>query len=275
MKVTMIGLEQIKNFLLDAGNIAIEKQQALQITYKDSGQILTNVDLEISKMLGEYAVEWFKDETYVVIDEETNNMNPQQALENYNYLCVIDPIDGTAGYALGRRLWGVSLGIFHKGHPVSGGIYMPGLQTILLADAEQSLHIDMINNKKTLIKAKKMNINKEVFIESYFGCDRSWGKGFDSNFWFNTPESAVQGYYNTLLNQSAGATAINALSLWDFAGAICIAKNTGHQIYNMKTDERLYDITASMFHNNWRIKDNWIVCHPENYQFIKTALLTS
>jgi hypothetical protein len=31
-------------------------------------------------------------------------------------------------------------------------------------------------------------------------------------------------------------------------------------------------VTAEHFQNNWKLKDNWLLSHPENYKAIKEAI---
>jgi len=41
------------------------------------------------------------------------------------YVWVLDPIDGTANFAAGLPVWGISIGLLHKGVPVAGCIWVP------------------------------------------------------------------------------------------------------------------------------------------------------
>lgn len=47
------------------------------------------------------------------------------------FLWVIDPIDGTRSFITGHPLWGMLLGLMHRGRPVLGMIRMPALGEVL------------------------------------------------------------------------------------------------------------------------------------------------
>jgi fructose-1,6-bisphosphatase/inositol monophosphatase family enzyme len=134
------AISDIKNFLLDAGNLAVKKQKSAKVSYKDGNQALTETDIAISKMSRDTFAAWFKDPAHVLIDEESTDQigTPAETFAHSTYQWALDPIDGTAGYALGRRLWGISLGILEKGVPLAGGIYLPALNEMLLADERQT-----------------------------------------------------------------------------------------------------------------------------------------
>lgn len=56
-----------------------------------------------------------------IVGEETESDN--QAYEDY--IWIIDPLDGTANFASGLLLHGISIGISYKGIPIVGCIYIP------------------------------------------------------------------------------------------------------------------------------------------------------
>jgi myo-inositol-1(or 4)-monophosphatase len=41
---------------------------------------------------------------------------------------VVDPIDGTTNFSRGLPLWGISIGLLYRGHPVFGHVYFPPFQ---------------------------------------------------------------------------------------------------------------------------------------------------
>ena len=45
--------------------------------------------------------------------------------DSSDFVWVMDPLDGTANFASGLPIWGISLGLLHKGKPVVGCIWVP------------------------------------------------------------------------------------------------------------------------------------------------------
>lgn len=267
------AVQDIKNLLIEAGDFARAKQKGIKTQYKDGEQALTEADLAVSKMVAERLASWMALDNHVLIDEENITLTPKEAFEKSEYIWAIDPIDGTAGYALGRRLWGVSLALLHQGQPVAGGIYLPGIKELLLSDGNKTTLFDLDVGTEEILTIRKMDVNTQIFVESYYGNGRGWGNTWgDCPVWKNTPESAVQGFTSALKNQAAGAVLTRGFSLWDVAAAFVMAKTTGHKIFSMEDGRELVTFTADDFHDNWKLKEDWLLCHAENFEFIKNAL---
>lgn len=266
----------IQSFLEEAGELALKAQKVIKAMYKDGNQALTETDLAISKLAHQRLSPWLKQKGHVLLDEESIDGvgDPNEVFANNDYLWVLDPIDGTAGYALGRRMWGISLGLIYKGKPLLGGIYLPAIGELLLADSTRVWRIQnpfIAQAKESEIQCQDMKIHSQIFVESYFGILETWDSNkFGNNFWLNTPESAVQGFYSALVGQAAGATM--RFSIWDVAAALVMAKRGGFVVRSL-TDGRVWDcLQASDFKNNWKLADAWLLCADSNYEHISKGI---
>ncbi len=103
---------------LEAGGMLRENfGQALTIERKMDSSLVTNLDKEaerivLAKLKGAYPF-------YSILAEESG------ASGNNEYTWVIDPLDGTHNYIRGYSMYGVSIGLVHKGDFVAGVIYLP------------------------------------------------------------------------------------------------------------------------------------------------------
>ena len=263
----------IKNFLIKAGDYALENQTGIKRNYKEGEQALTETDLAVSKIAQEDFADWLSQDGHILIDEESITLTPEEAFASSKYQWVLDPIDGTAGYALGREMWGVSLGLLENGKPIIGGIYLPVQKKLLIAD-ENAAHIINLNLvEQEPIKAELMEVNSQIYVESFLGFDRHWGTDMSENkVWLNTPECAVQAFYSTYTNQSAGASFYQIFSLWDIAGSAAIAQHSGHKIMSLDDGREWERFTAQDFSDKWKLKEAWLLCHPDNFEYIRTAI---
>lgn len=270
--------EDIKSYLLEAGSHALEIQKDIKRQYKAGEQAVTQADLDNSKLAAKRLAHWLEQEDHVLIDEESIDQvgTPEDVFANTRYQWVLDPIDGTAGYALGRDRWAVSLGLLENGKPIGGGFYMPALGKLLLVEADGKATITDINTgKKGLVPmAEPMDINSQVFVDSFFGFNHCWvGEKMEHNkVWLNTPECAVQGGYSTFMHQAAGTSFIELYSIWDAAGLSAIAAATGHKIMSLDNDKELEFWRADLVKEDWKLENKWIMAHPDNYDAIKKAL---
>lgn len=270
-------LAEIRAFMLEAGAMALRNQSSIKRLYKDGQQALTETDLAVSHMAQDVFKQWFDQPDHVLIDEESidNAGTPDDAFARAAYQWVLDPIDGTAGYALGRNLWGISLGVMHNGVPKVGVIYLPAIQAMLLADDQHAWRIERVgtaDETMTPLQPVELSLNSQTFIESYFGPNMQWGDGWYDKIWINRPESAVQGFYSALVGQSAGSVAIKNYSYWDVAGMAAIALRCGFQLKSIEDDRVFEKFTARDFQPSWKLQHNWMLSLPQHFDYLKSAV---
>lgn len=271
------ALADMKRFILEAGAMALQNQSSITRLYKDGQQALTETDLAVSRMAQEQLKHWLDLPDHILIDEESIDQagTPADAFAKATYQWVLDPIDGTAGYALGRNLWGISLGLMEKGKPLAGVIYLPAIQAMLIADDKTAWRIERVgqaDEQQTVIEPKELPLNSQIFIESYFGPNMQWGDGWYDKIWINRPESAVQGFYSALVGQAAGSVAIKGYSYWDVAAMTVIAARSGHALRCIENDEVFSGFRVDDFQANWKMKCNWLLSRAEDYAYLKDAL---
>ena len=263
----------IEDFLFEAGALALEKQDGIECFYKEGQQALTATDLAVSKMAQEHLSSFLSLPNHVLIDEESIQKSPSEILPHSEYQWVLDPIDGTAGYALGRKMWGVSLGLLHNGCPVAGGIYMPAIGYFLITDDKATCKIDVTTQQKTVVTCSKMLVHSQMFVESFYAEGWGWhNRSGVGKIWQHTPESAVQGGVCTLLSQSAGNILAKTYSIWDAAGILTLARHTGLKCFSMTDGREWTQLKTTDFKENWKLADDWLICHPDNFDEISKVL---
>jgi fructose-1,6-bisphosphatase/inositol monophosphatase family enzyme len=272
------AVSDIKNFLLEAGSFALKNQKSAKTSFKDDDQIVTESDLAISKLAQTKLARWLEKPGHIMLDEESIDQagTPQKVFANSEYQWALDPIDGTAGYAMGRDRWGISLGLLHKGMPLAGGIYMPAIHEMLLADENRAWRIENFetpNEKESILQCVGMPVNSQTFVESFRRSGVAWGeKRPKSKLWINTPESAVQGFFSTFVGQAASATVADGYGIWDAAASLAIAARAGFKMRSIDNGRECAGLSASDFKNDWNFAENWLICVDKNFDYISKAL---
>ncbi len=268
--------DNIRAFLLEAGAHALKIQKGVSSHYKEGEQAVTQADLDISEMITDRLSYWLSQNDHILIDEESiiQISSPEEVFNRTRYQWALDPIDGTAGYAMGRDRWAVSLGLLDNGVPIGGGFYMPAIGALILVEDGQAYFTDVHTGEKRLMPtAEPMELNSQIFLESYFGFEYFWSDDMAHNkAWLNTPECAVQGCYSAFMRQAVGTTFFELFSIWDVAGAAAIARTTGHKIMSLENGREWERFTAQDFKDNWKLKSRWVMAHSENFDIIKNAL---
>jgi fructose-1,6-bisphosphatase/inositol monophosphatase family enzyme len=264
--------DAMTKFMLEAGALALEKQDGIETMYKGGTDALTEADLAISKMAQK--LPYLELDNVALVDEESiGDKTPVDIFGSSEYQWVVDPIDGTAGYAMGRFLWGIFIALYKNGQPLMAGMCMPAIGKLLLCTEGGAAHVNIATGESEPVTLKKHQMTSQIFVES----DRFKGRDWDAEsavegVWANSPESSAQGTYSVFSGQSAGMTYTKNHSFWDVAVAIALAKHTDFEMQSFTTGEVLEHVTAEHFQNNWKLKDNWLLSHPENYKAIKEAI---
>lgn len=272
---TQKALKDILSFIEEAGTLAVQNQGQAKISYKDGNQALTETDLAISNLAQQRLKTWFDQPDHMLIDEESIKLTPDEVFTKSEYQWCLDPIDGTAGYALGRKLYGISIGICHKGKPLLGVIYLPAIHELLIADEDKAWRTEnpfSAQAKESPLQCRTMDVHSQIFVESYFGKIATWDGLFSGKIWLNTPESAVQGFASVLTLQAAGATMTTMFSIWDVAAAAAIAQRSGFIIRSLSNGRVFTEFEPNDFKSNWKLSGTWLICADQNFTYISAAL---
>ena len=120
----MSNLQRITEIAIDAaqraGQRALTYFRQTESELKADGTLVTRADREAESLVRELLGQAFP--THGLVGEE---YAPSSAAAEYVWH--IDPVDGTSNFVFGLPLWGVSLGLIHRGRPVVGVFHLPVL----------------------------------------------------------------------------------------------------------------------------------------------------
>ncbi|MGL1901125.1 MAG: inositol monophosphatase [Fibrobacterales bacterium] len=120
-------LQKAIDLAREAGALALAKQRHLtEIHYKDPKDIVTDADIACDQLIRRGLIEAFPEHN--ILTEEHGLIDNQS-----EYTWVIDPIDGTVNYSRGMPLWGISIGLLHKGIPILGVVNHAALDDLYTA----------------------------------------------------------------------------------------------------------------------------------------------
>jgi myo-inositol-1(or 4)-monophosphatase len=106
-----------------------------------------------------------------IIAEEFGNER-----EDAEYVWVLDPIDGTISFVAGVPLFGILIGLLHRGRPVAGCIFQPVLNFLCLGDGRQA----WMNGNPVRVRETDTLAEAELFITDYESVERFQDvRGFD------------------------------------------------------------------------------------------------
>ena len=125
---TLKELEQIASYLAgEAGKVLLERfWQPLEVEYKGQHQQdpVTAADRASEAYLKQEISRRFPD--HGIIAEETPSSDEKPS----DFVWILDPLDGTTNYLNGLPLFGISVGVLHRGRPVVGALFTPSIGSV-------------------------------------------------------------------------------------------------------------------------------------------------
>ncbi len=113
-----------------AGEVALRHLGSASFELKSDHSIVTAADRECEAV----ARAGLAMTRIPVLGEETATGNAVAGLADLEAAWVVDPIDGTASFAAGLPLFGVSIGLLERGKPVLGAFYLPRTDELYAVD---------------------------------------------------------------------------------------------------------------------------------------------
>ena len=131
--------EEISKLLIEAGALAQRLKKDMKRELKHDRSLVTQADREIEALLASELES--PAEGRFLIGEETVAQKGEAYLQKaLSAECfVVDPIDGTAPYAYGLPVWGVSLGRMEGGVLTDGAVFLPDMEEFVMSDGDEVL----------------------------------------------------------------------------------------------------------------------------------------
>lgn len=143
-------LEVATSAAKEAGKILMSHYGNADVTFKnerfDVGSMVTLADQESETNIVETLKRQFP--THGVCGEEGTSIN-----RTADYVWFIDPLDGTSNFTRNIPLFGVSLGLTHKGEPIVGVLYFPTLNLLVSAAKNKGAYA---NGKKIQVSGRSL-----------------------------------------------------------------------------------------------------------------------
>lgn len=125
-----VDVDLIRDWLSEAGKIALSQWADRIVDIKADFTPVTQIDRQIEDfLLGRIEQNY---PGHGILAEEGSFRSGN------DFTWIIDPIDGTRAFASGLPIWGISVGVFHRGEPYAGVFYMPATGDIYWGTREQA-----------------------------------------------------------------------------------------------------------------------------------------
>ena len=249
-------IADLKKFSWEASEILLYYSKKLEdsnfkneiINTTDLNQPVTVADLKVSELIKNRIKESYPDVCWDFLSEEDSKLEGKLSNPKYNWLWVLDPLDGTKDFIQSTGNYAMHLSLNFKDNPVLGVVLIPEKNELWLSYLSKTycyrndiseVKFDLKCNKKLdnlrLITSKNHKndfllnlierINfKEIGTMGSIGCKIA---------------SILRGEYDIYISYSHpnGSTPKD----WDFAAPAIILKSAGGSITNLDNEELIYN----------------------------------
>ena len=244
-----------------ANNIKKLEQKNEILKSKNNGDPVTLADLEVNELIINRLNETYQDIKWDILSEENFKIQSNYS-DNFDWLWVLDPLDGTKDFIQGTQNYAMHLALNYKRKPYIGIVLIPEKNELWISCAEkiwcenrdgnirkQNLSETNILEEMTIVTSKnhrnqklkdlieKINFKKTILMGS-IGCKVA---------------SIIRGDSDIYIALSLPGK--NAPKDWDFAAPEAILKAAGGSITNIYNEDLVYG-TADLKHTGIIIASN-------------------
>lgn len=203
-----------------AGALALKGFQRFDIDLKADGTEITQTDAAVERFIRQQIAERFPEDLF--LGEETSRPGEFAALAGAagGRAWVVDPIDGTASFARGLPVWGVSIAVFEAGAAVAGCFHNPLTGEMFATRADGGA----VSGSKVLHCSEKPALDRDdlMLVLSRFH------SRFRTDFPGKTRSlGSTAAHLCYLASGAASAMFVTGAGLWDIAAGYEIARRAG------------------------------------------------
>ena len=235
-----------------AGEVALRRQQSLgPMQFKGKKDIVTEADLECDRLIRERLEAAFPDHSLLTEEEGTLD-------KGSDYCWYVDPIDGTINYAHQIPLWGVSIGLAHKGKMLCGAIFLPALNELYTVVAGEGAFL----NGVPIRVSDETNLSNAIVSHGDFNVsadDEERRRLNSENFWARMRtvasvqrvkclgSAAVEGAF--IASGRLDAYWMVYLKPWDVAVTTLLVAEAGGKVTDLHGGPWTLDTNSALFSN--------------------------
>lgn len=209
-----IDIEELCAWARESGDIALRLFSHARARRKADNSPVTEADVAIERLLVERITARYPD--HGIIGEEQTQFDITK-----EYVWALDPIDGTASFVAGLPVWGISIGLLHRGIPSMGLFYMPLTNDCYWAIEDRAF----LGHQPICVDTKP---EQEWHSEDWLAIPSDAHRRLEIDFIGKTRSlgSAAAAICYVARGSALGAVLTYA-TIWDLAGGLAILKAAG------------------------------------------------
>lgn len=237
-----------------SGELALSIKKRPNTTLKQDRTLVTDADCAVERFLRDALCG--ADEEIHLLGEEThrNQSAPELAAALTGTTWIVDPVDGTANFAHGRALWGISIAFAVGGVIREGGVYMPELGKMMISSGGKAYYASVSGAPDAAALVSAMREMKPPQIRFDDSASLNLSQSMTKRGMFRGPNPVIAtgtcAYSCVELALGKDAAYITGCKIWDIAGALPALRilgfhgrtPAGDDLLTGEISGRLYDL---------------------------------
>ena len=202
----------------EAGRIALGHYGKVSAELKTNLSVVTDADREVEAFLQDQLPQLIPGSIFIG-EEMTRDARLLESARQVEWLWVVDPIDGTAGFLDGLDLFCICIGLLQRGYPHAGILYLPAVNHLYSAlrggEAEYDGHVIRTLSEEPVAD------RRVLYAEAYAH------RHFDFCYTGKIRSMSSTALHLGLVARGVGVGALSGAHIWDYAAAAAILEAAG------------------------------------------------
>ena len=239
--------EEMRPVIKRAGELALTHFQNVRAERKPDRSFVTAADREVETFLKDEIHKRYPE--HGVLGEEFGC----HQLDDAEFVWAIDPIDGTAPFVYELPVWGVSVGLMHRGKGAVGFVYLPVMDEMYWAVAGCPAYV----NDRVIQVCDPCEMVRGTCIVAPSITFRGMETTYDGRA-FAFGSAAAHICYAARGKIHGGV--LMKVKLWDIAASAVILESAGGELTYLSGDR--VDLATML--DGSRVREPFCIGHPEN-----------
>jgi len=220
-----MNLRQTLNDLArEAGEIARRHYGRVRVELKDNETIITEADREVEAFLRDRLLKWALPAAYVG-EETARDAAALRSARASEWVWVVDPIDGTAGFVDGLDLFCISIGLLRHGQPYAGAIFFPVLNHLYTGLRGEGAEYD--GQPIQALQEEPIADRRILYVTAHAH------RKFKITYPGKTRSLSSAALHHALVARGVAVGALSTAHVWDFAAAAALLGEAGGVIKHL------------------------------------------
>jgi 3'(2'), 5'-bisphosphate nucleotidase len=216
----------VSNLAVEAGRMALDMRQRIQVSEKAPGDYVTDADQAVSRLIVSSLCRRMPGD--LIVSEEGDR---QQARSHRTWL--VDPIDGTDHYMRNSRQFSVMIGLLVDGEPAYGWVYQPTEEILYFGGPGSGTFMQKINcDPAAVVVSERLDQQKvkRIIIGRRDSRNRPWLANMNDLRLFQVGSMGIKVIFVLEDRADMVAQLHGRMNVWDSAGPAAIALGAGLEV---------------------------------------------